>query len=137
MNLFNLLPYAFAWAAAALALFSLPPLFTSAPTLQFASPRRIASALLALSALLVCFSIFLMLVYAVVGAYPYAHVLLFVPLRGQYAWTYWLYLAGLIFSQLLWHPRLRARPAASFSIALICLLCFHAGRLAHLVWGSR
>lgn len=137
MNLFSLLPVAFAWAAAALALFSLPPLFTGSPALQLPAPRRIAAAVLTLSALLVGFSIFLMLIYAVVGAYPYANVLLSVPFRGQYAWTYWLRIAALLLSQLLWVPRLRARPAASFTIAAICLLCIHAGRLALMVWGSR
>lgn len=137
MNLFSLLPYAFAWAAAALAIFSLPPLFTRAPAWQLAIPRRIVAAVLTLSALLVCFSIFLMLVYAVVGAYPYAQILLFVPLRGQYAWTYWLYFAGLLVAQLLWRPRFRAQPAASLAISLVCLLCIHSARLALLVWGSR
>jgi hypothetical protein len=137
MNLFRILPDVFAWAAAALALFSLPAVCTSAPQWQFAIPRRIVAAVMTLSALLVGFSIFLMLVYALVGPYPYVQVLLLVPLRGQYAWTYWLYLGSLVLAQLLWDPRLRARPVASLAISLICLLCIHSARLALLIWGSR
>ena len=136
MNLFNLLPLIFAWAAAALVLFSVLPLLSSAPAWQCTVPRRIAAAVLTLSAVLIGFWIFLLALYAGVGLYPFAQVLLFIPFRGQYAWTYWLYLAALLLAQFLWHPRLRSAPAATLTIGLLCFLGIHASRLALLVWGS-
>lgn len=53
--------------------------------------------------------------------------------RGQYAWTYWLFIVGLVASQMLWSERASARAPKALGLAGLCILGLLAAPLARLL----